>query len=207
MTVVAIGASYGAAGNVIGAELARRLEVPFLDRAIPIQVAERLEVTIEDAAAYDYDRRAGFLERLLGAFAGADVGVPTSPADAYTAEDFRNATEEVLLRQHESGAGVILGRAAVAVLRDHPDVLRVALDGPPEARVQQAIALGAPDEATARRTMHQLDRARAEYAHRFYGVDILDRSLYHLVIDSTAIGVGACVELIAVAAGALVANA
>jgi cytidylate kinase len=102
---------------------------------------------------------------------------------------------------------VILGRAAVAVLREHPDVLRVGLDGPPEARVRQAIALGAPDEATARRTMDRLDRARAEYAHRFYGVDINDRSLYHLVIDSTAIGVNGCVELIALAAGALGSDA
>ena len=143
------------------------------------------------------------LERLLRGFAGADVGVP-APADAetYTPEDFRDATEEVLLRQHDTGAGVIVGRAAVVVLREHPDVLRVRIDGPPEARIRQALSLGAPDEPTARRTARQLDRAHAAYAHHFYGVDITDRSLYHLVLDSTAIGVDGCAELIAVAARA-----
>lgn len=204
MTVVAISASYGAGGSAIGAELARRLDVPFLDRAIPVQVAERLEVSVEDAAAHDYTHRERLLERLLRGFAGADLGVP-APADAetFTDEDFREATEEVLLRQHETGVGVILGRASVVVLREHPDVLRVRLDGPPEARVRQALALGAPDEQTARRTVHQLDRAHAEYARHFYGVDINNRSLYHLTIDSTAIAVGDCAALIALAAGAL----
>jgi hypothetical protein len=62
MTVVAISASYGAAGSVIGPELARRLEVPFLDRAIPIQVAAQLDVSVDDATAHDWKastRRAG----------------------------------------------------------------------------------------------------------------------------------------------------
>lgn len=203
MTVVAISASYGAGGSAIGAEVAQRLDVPFLDRAIPMQVAEALKVTVEDAEAHDYTHHERLLERLLRGFAGADVGVPAEvPAD-YTPEDFRDATEEILMHQHEAGEGVIVGRAAVVVLREHPDVLRVRLDGPEEARVQQALTLGAPDEHTATRTLRNYDRAQATYARHFYGVDITDRSLYHLVLDSISIGVDGCVEVIAVAAGAL----
>ena len=41
---------------------------------------------------------------------------------------------------------------------------------------------------------------RAVYVQQFYGVDAGDASLYDLVIDSTVIGLDACVELIALAA-------
>jgi hypothetical protein len=201
MTIVALSASYGAAGSVIGPELARRLEVPFVDRAIPIRVAAQLDVSVDDADAHDWKAGEGFLDRLLRGFVGTDVGVPAPvPAETFHADDFRRATEEVLLRQSATGEGVILGRAAVIVLRHDPRVLRVRLDGPVEARVRQAVSLGAPDEETALRALRRLDRTHADYARRFYGADITDPSLYHLVLDSTAIPAEHCVELIAVAA-------
>lgn len=201
---MALSATYGAGGNVIGPALAERLGVPFVDRAIPVQVAEELHVSVDDAQAYEDETAEGFLDRFLRGFVGTDVGVPAPvPPETFTAADFCRATEEVLLRQAHTGEGVILGRAAVVVLRDDPSVLRVRLDGPTEARVRQAMQIGDADEATARKTLSRLDRTHADYARRFYGVDIRDCSLYHLVLDSTAIGLQECVELIASAARAL----
>jgi len=204
MTLVALSASYGAGGNVVGPELAERLGVPFVDRAIPLQVAERLDVSVDEAAAHDERAGESFLDRLLRGFIGTDISVPAPlPAETVTSEDFRNATEEVLLRQARTGAGVILGRAAMIVLREHPGVLRVRLDGPPERRVRQAMEVAGIDETTARETVRRLDRAHAEYVRQFYDADIHDPRLYHLVIDSTAIALDACVELIARAAEGL----
>jgi cytidylate kinase len=204
VTVVALSATYGAGGNVIGPSLAERLRVPFVDRAVPAQVAEELHVSVDDVQAHEDETAEGFLDRFLRGFIGTDLGVPAPvPPETFTAEDFCRATEDVLLRQARTGHGVILGRAAVVVLREDPGVLRVRLDGPTEARVRQAIQIGGADEATARRTLGRLDRTHADYARRFYGVDIRDCSLYHLVLDSTAIGLEECVELIASAAQAL----
>jgi len=204
MTVIALSASYGAGGTVIGPELAQRLGVPFVDRAIPAAVAERLEVSVDDAAAHDEEAGESFIDRLLRGFVGTDIGVPAPvPAETFTSEDFRKATEEVLLVQAATGEGVILGRAAVVVLRDDPRVLRVRLDGPREARITQAMKLGGIDREAAKRALARLDRTHAEYAKQFYGVDLGNCSLYHLVIDSTAIPTSACVELIARAAGSL----
>jgi cytidylate kinase len=204
MTVVALSASYGAGGNVVGPELAERLGVAFLDRAIPLQVAEHLDVSLDEAEAHDEEASESFLDRLLRGFIGADVGVPTPmPPETFTSEDFRRATEEVLLRQASTGHGVILGRAAAIVLRDDPGVLRVRLDGPAEARVRQAMRLGGVDEATARETLERLDRTHSDYARQFYGHDIRDTSLYHLVIDGTALAPETCVELILTASAAL----
>lgn len=204
MTVVAMSAAYGAGGNLIGPELANQLGVPFLDRAIPLQVAEHLEVSVDDAAAHDEGLSESFLDRLLRGFVGSDVGVPAPlPGETFTSEDFRQATQRVLLRQARTGEGVLLGRAAVIVLRDDPTVLRVRLHGPPERRALQAIRLGGVDEKTAWETLRRLDRAHADYARQFYGADIRDPALYHLMIDSTAVAFDACIEMILRAARAL----
>jgi cytidylate kinase len=60
------------------------------------------------------------------------------------------------------------------------------------------------DEATARETIRRLDRTHSAYLKQFYGADIDDPSLYHLVIDSTSIPIDACVELIALATRSLI---
>lgn len=204
MTLVALSAAYGAGGDVIGHALAERLAVPFVDRAIPLQVAEHLDVSVNDVAAHDEQSSESFLDRLLRGFVGTDIGVPAPlPAESFTSEDFRRATESVLLRQAATGEGVILGRAGMIVLRDDPRVLRVRLHGPPERRLRQAIRVGGIDEQTARETLDRLDRGHADYVRQFYGEEIDDVALYHLVIDSTTIELQACVELIARAAEAL----
>jgi cytidylate kinase len=58
------------------------------------------------------------------------------------------------------------------------------------------------DRETAERHLVETDRAREAYVRHFYGADPEDPRLYHLVLDSTALALDACVELIALAARA-----
>jgi cytidylate kinase-like protein len=204
MSLVALSASYGAGGSRIGPALAARLEVPFLDRAIPAAVAEELAVPLEDANAHDEQTSAGWLERMLSGFIGLDSGSPVQlPPELLSSADFRRTTEEILLRQAASGQGVILGRGGVIVLREDPRVLRVRLDGPFEQRVRRAAVLEGIEEARAERRVHQLDRTHAAYFRQLYGLDICSPTLYHVVLDSTAIDVDACVEMLATAAASI----
>jgi cytidylate kinase len=201
MKLVAISAAYGAGGTRIAPAVAERLEVPFVDRAIPLEVAERLEVSVDDAAAHDDQISGSWLERMLRGFIGGDAGMPSPlPADILTADDFRRTTEEVLLRQAATGSGVILGRGGAIILRDDPRVLRVRLTGPVERRIQQAVSVEGVDRGAAERALRQFDRTHSEYARQFYGVDRDDPSLYHLMLDSTVIALDTCVELIVQAA-------
>jgi cytidylate kinase len=95
-----------------------------------------------------------------------------------------------------------LGRAAALVLAEYPGALHVRLDGPKERRIAQAARFGRLEEAEARRRQHDADRARASYVKHLYHADPADPRHYHLVLDSTALGFDACVELIVFAAGA-----
>jgi cytidylate kinase len=197
-SLVTLSASYGSGGSLIGPAVAQRLDVPFVDRVIPLGVAERLDVPMDDAVAHD-QKVGSWLERVLQSFVAVDTPAPLVAED-FSAEEFRRATEEVISRQVATGGGVILGRAGAVLLRDDPRVLRVRVDGPPERRIRQAVALGdiAPD--IARQALAKADHTHAAYVRHFYNEDVSDPRLYHLVIDSTAIGIDASVETIVAAA-------
>jgi cytidylate kinase len=200
MTVVTLSASYGAGGSQVGPRLAERLGLPFLDRAIPTAVAERLAVPLADALVHDEAVRS-VLERLLLRFApAAQTFAGATPAPELVDErSYLRCTEDVI-RERAARGCVILGRAAAVVLRDEPGALHVRLDGPAERRIAQGMAGEGIDRETAERHMRETDRARETYVQQFYGVDARDAALYHLVIDSTVLSLDACVELIAAAA-------
>lgn len=196
MTLVTLSAPYGAGGSHIGPAVAERLGVPFLDRAIPAAVAERLAVPLAEALERD-EAVGSWLSRALLSFGqlGPVLGGATPVPDAVLTDDaFREATEQVL-REHAPDA-VILGRAAAIVLRDQERALHVRLTGRKADRIAQAMLLGGVGHETAERQLEQTDRAREAYVRHFYRVDPRDADLYHLVIDSTALPLGACVELI-----------
>jgi cytidylate kinase len=203
-TVVTLSAPYGTGGSRIGPAVAERLGLRFLDRAIPVAVAESLAVPLRDAIAHD-DRREAGIGRALAALAlsalpyGALDIVPGETG--YDEHVFRERTEQVIRSMAETTGGVVLGRAGAIVLAAHPSALHVRLDGPVEARIAAVLGEGI-DEATARRQLDQTDRARDAYVRHFYRCDAHDRRLYHLVVDSTALDHGTCVDLIVTAAKA-----
>ena len=83
------------------------------------------------------------------------------------------------------------------MLRDRPSALHVRFDGPSEARIQRAVGLEGVDEEQARKLLEETDRAREAYVKHFYRCDAREASHYHLVLDSTALELDDCVELIA----------
>src|SRR4051794_31814541 len=201
MTLVALSASYGAAGSRIGPALAERLEVPFLDRAIPLAVSERLHVPVDEAVAHE-DQAGSLLERLLRGFIVGDNVAPT-PMPATDSDAFHEATVAALRAQAATGEGVILGRGGALLLREDPGVLRARLDGPAERRLQLAMELEGLDEETARRALRTTDQAHEAYARRFYDARLDDPALYHVMIDPTAVGIDAAVEMLLTAARSL----
>ena len=88
------------------------------------------------------------------------------------------------------------------MLRSCPSAFHVRLAGPRPARIHQAMRLTDIDEREATRRCDDTDRARVLYLRRFYDADADDPTLYHLVVDSTALPLGACTDLVVEAASA-----
>jgi cytidylate kinase len=209
MPGVTISAGYGAGGSVIAPEVARRLGLPLLDRAISSHVAAQLRVSVEEAEGGQIrrslpDRFLAILAPLAGGVlgAGTDCAPPEALPPPEEAAFFREQAEVIMRTALETGA-VILGRAGGAAFRKEPGVLRVRLFGPPEARAAQAARIESVDPPVARQRLPEVDRARAQYVRRLYAADIDDQALYHLQIDSTALPLDACAGIIVAAYSAL----
>jgi len=97
--------------------------------------------------------------------------------------------------------GVILGRAAAVVLGKDRG-FHVRLDGPADRRAAQGAAVEGISKDQARQRLRAADKARTAYVRRLYRCDPADASLYHLVIDSTAIPLDTVTEIILTAARA-----
>ncbi|RNL84540.1 cytidylate kinase-like family protein [Halostreptopolyspora alba] len=218
--VVTISATYGAGGSAIGRSVAERLDVPFLDRAIPSEVAREIGCRLEDVLEHDDRAPTGFGRLLasaarlpsvtLGSVDPTFIGATDSEGRLLFDEEFVEHTERVITKVASMG-GVILGRAAAIVLADHGHALHVRLDGPRERRITHAAtvdtagrsdaadARDGPDTAWRPPTMRELDdndRARTAYVRRFYRVNPDDPHHYHVVLDPTVLGLTTCVDLI-----------
>ena len=202
MTLITISASYGAGGSRVGPALAERLGVPFLGRP-PLLDAAESEGEEERACDESGGSRPG---RLLSRIASVAVvwGTPAGMTldELLPDQALREQIEQEIHALAATGAGVILGRGAAAVLHDDARALHVLLDGPVEGRVRQAMAIERIDREVAEKRLGRVDRFRRAYIDTLYGVDPHEPGVCHLVLDSTAISFEDCVELIVAAAAA-----
>jgi cytidylate kinase len=201
---VTIAASFGAGGSVVAPAVAERLGLVFVGRAIPVELAQQLHhplmTALADEERHDHSVVRHLFDRAL-AHSGLFVGVPT-PLDHLGVDQQVAAGEAAIRRLAEGDGAVILGRAAVFVLKGRSDVLHVRLDGSVEARRRQAMSHDGLDYETACRVQMQTDRTRAAYVSHYHPEEGAWGAArhYHLVIDSTAVTLDTCVELITVAA-------
>ena len=201
--LITVSAAYGAGGSVVAPALADRFGLPFLQRVTTSQghIAEpgpcEEQLTEEEAKVTP-------VHRLLAHLTQAMPAGPTQspPSTHHQDESLRGHGEAGIHRLLASaGGGVILGRAAAVVLGKDRG-FHVRLDGPAERRVAQGAAIEGISAQQAGERLRAADRARIAYVRRLYRCDPGDPSMYHLVIDSTAIPLDTVIELIVSAARA-----
>jgi cytidylate kinase len=182
--IVTVAAEHGAAGDLVAPRVAEALGVPFLDRALPASLA---------AASIESERPSG----LVGSLSRASSMLAGEPVERMDLNEghMRAELAEFLARTSTDG-GVVLGRGGVIVLADAPAALHVLLTGDRRGRVARVAEREGVEADEADRRVRAHDRARKEYVRRAFGVDPDDRTLYHLIVDTVALGVDATVELV-----------
>jgi cytidylate kinase len=201
--LITVSAAYGAGGSVVAPALADRLGLPFLQRVTTSEghVAEPGPCDEQLSAE---EVKATPVHRLLAHLTQAMPAGPTQspPSTHHQDEHLRGHGEAGIHRLlAAAGGGVILGRAAAVVLGKDRG-FHVRLDGPADRRVAQGAAVEGISQEEAGQRLRAADKARTAYVRRLYRCDPADASLYHLVIDSTAMPLDTVVELIVTAARA-----
>jgi len=200
--LITVSAAYGAGGSVVAPALAERLGLPFLQR-VTTSEGHIAEPGPCDEQLSAEEVKATPVHWLLAHLTQAMPAGPTQspPSTHHQDEHLRGHGEAGIHRLLAGGGGVILGRAAAVVLGKDRG-FHVRLDGPAERRVVQGAAVERISEEQARERLRAADKARTAYVRRLYRCDPADPSLYHLVIDSTAMPLDTVIELILAAARA-----
>ena len=190
--IITISREFGSGGRSIGREVAARLGIPFYDSELVEKIA--LESGFAPSFVEEHGEHAPSTSRLSYAFAHA--GVP-GVMNGMSAADFLWSIQcSVILQLAEQGPCVIVGRNADYILKDRDDCLDVYIHAPDEARAERIVRLYGQSEKSPEARLQEKDkRRRINYQH-YTGRTWGQAQNYDLCLDSAALGIERCVELI-----------
>jgi hypothetical protein len=201
--VLTVSATYGAGGSVIAPGVAQRLELEFFDRLIHPEEKRSVDTIMERLTGEERDQAPP--GRIIAGLSSlsSTIGLPVlGPDDLDPRGQLRRQVETSVWRVANGTGGVILGRAAAVVLGGHATAFHVRVHGPTDRCLAQGMAIEELDRDRARSHQADADRSWTRFVSRLFDRDAADPNLYHLVLDSTAVPLGACIDVIATAAKA-----
>ncbi|MGB9434663.1 MAG: cytidylate kinase-like family protein [Candidatus Acidiferrum sp.] len=193
--IVTIEREYGSGGGEIAQRLAEQLGWKLWDQLLTEEIAKLAEcpkavVEVREERTDPLYYRL-FKSFLRGSYEGSLNAHKLKVVDS---ESILKLTERVVQNAAKSGNSVIVGRGAQHFLRNRQDTLRVFLYAPREAKVRRLLARGKnPNEAE--QLVDTVDKERADFIQKYFGVEWPNRAVYHLMIN-TAIGDQAAVTMI-----------
>jgi len=198
MCAVTISREYGSGGGEIAARLAKRLQWQLIDHEVVVRVAQKLQVSEEEAE--DHDERVESLASRI--FKSLQVIQPTMPVAveiplSIDSRAFHVARSQVIEGAVASGHVVIVGRGAQAHLAQRRDVLHVRVIAPLEARIAYVMRREGLDRAAAQARIVKKDQEHVRYLERFYHLRSSDPHLYDFVLNTAILDLDSAVDVIA----------
>ncbi len=187
--VVTISREFGALGRTVAQRLSQMLGVEFWDRDIVEAASKRMGQSL--TLISDTEERAN---RNMSLFRHRREKMNLT---SYSISDEVFDTEcSIIQDAAKAGSCIIVGRCSDYILRDMPNHLSVYLFAPLEERVRNCVERLNMDEKTARKTIHDMDLARAYYHRKYCGdpKNVLENK--DLLIDSSRFGVEGTAQLI-----------
>lgn len=194
--IITVARETGSGGHDITEQLSKTLGIPYYDRDL-LRFASDVS-GINESLFGAADERVG-LRELLSAAEQVYTGEVLPPdSDDYTStRNLFNFQAKIIreLAQHESC--IILGRCGNFLLADQPNVLRVFIHAPLEARYARVASYSqawTPREIN--RHIRLEDKRRAAYYRYYTGEEWRDAAGYDLSLDSERLGEDGCVARI-----------
>lgn len=184
--IITISRQFGSGGRTIGKEVAKKLGIPCYDQELIDKIAEDSGLAAEFVA--EHTENTVYSTLIASAF------------NTYSATATQDYLWEIQLRLitklADEGPCVIVGRCADYILRDKADCLNVFIHSDMQSRAHRIVNLyGQKDDSPEKRLIKK-DKRRAAY-YRFYtDLEWGDVKNYHIALDSGALGIEKCVDLI-----------
>lgn len=189
--VVTISREYGSGGRDVGERVAERLGVAFYDKGFIARVAEKSGLDPAYIAEFgEYaTSTSGFVYNLElhGGFSGGGMSVP---------DQLYVVQHNAILELAENEPCVIVGRCADYALQDRTDCLHVFLHADRASRIDRIVRIYGESGEDAEKRLDPIDGKRKVYYEHYTGRTWGMAENYHLALDSGALGVDACVDVI-----------
>jgi cytidylate kinase len=193
--MITIDREYGSGGADIARRVAERLGWKLWDQSLTNEIARLLDCDCRAVEKHE-EKRDPVYYRLFKAFMrGSYEGSQNAPRmKMVDADCIREVAERVVKRAAEEGNCVIVGRGSAYYLQDRPDAFHVFVYAPFAHKVRR-LQSGGKQESEAVELAETVDRDRADFIKKYFGVEWPDRHRFHLMINSS-VGDGMAVETI-----------
>ena len=144
--------------------------------------------------AQDFD--IDLYDRKLLRLAAEDSGIPPESGNFISDQNLFNYQAKVLRELLNEESYICVGRAADFVLKNKPNVLTVYIDAPYEDRIEREMKRQGIGRSQAIHYIDKLDHYRESYYKYHTGRQWKRVENYDLCLDSAAVGLDNCVEVI-----------
>ena len=190
--IITIEREYASGGSEIGTRIGLQLDIPCYGKEVLERADEKMNTVPERLVQLEETTSNSLLYSL-----GMANRVALGERDGLSEEGALYVTEESVIREMAlQGPCVIVGRCAGWILRDRPDVLRVFIHADKEFRRERARKNYGIAEEKIDNVLKRFDRRRANFYSANTCMHWDDKKGYHLVLDSSQLGIPACVDLI-----------
>ena len=173
--VITINRELGSGGRTIGEKLAKRLGVPFYDKALIQQLEKKYDLTSEEIERLKGQKHNWWADfkrslKIMPSFAAPQI-IPgnTAMPDFLVTNDIFKSETEILKGICADESCVIAGRSGFYVLRDHPNHLSILIQAKMEYRVKRLMGRRGISEEEAVKIIKEVDKARESYVNKYTG--------------------------------------
>ena len=198
--IITISREFGSGGRTVGKIVAEKLGYKLYDAEIIDRVIEKSGLSREIVEKYDEyaTHKSSFLYSIA-------INSANTSADGYHETSFASrvhiAQLNVINEIAQEGSCVIIGRGADYILRDREDVLNVFIYADMKFKCDRVLSLyGETDKKIEDRIKDKDTKRRVFYrsfAMREWGM----YQNYHMMLDSGAVGLDKCADMICDVAG------
>lgn len=185
--IITIAREFGAGGGEIGSEVAKRLKVPYYDKAIILMAAKNSRLDVECIKKWDEN-------------VPSTLGFGQSLFDFYSQplnEEIFEAQKKAIQTLAAQGSCVLVGRNADYILKEYDHVLRVFIHAGLEWRVSR-MSSKMPQLTRNKVEIEtkKVDKKRKKYCEFYTGREWGKASDFELCLNSERLGIECCVEII-----------
>lgn len=187
--VITINRELGSGGRTIGEKLAKKLGVPFYDKALIQGLKEKYGLTtdeIERLKGQQHNWWADFKRslKIMPSFAAPQLIPGKQPIpDFLITDDIFQSEKEILKGIAADESCVMAGRSAFYVLRDHPNHLSILIQAGMETRIARLMDKRNISREEAMKIIKEVDKSRERYVKKYTGTSRYDTRNYDLVFN------------------------